>query len=167
MKKAEIYQSYLIDLLKKGDVDAKKIISAFCRKFHKTERTFWTHWKQANKTYVKLVQSIDKQKDKLYTANEIETFESGLKSKTERQLHLQKQITDIQNDIDRAIIEDYVLIGGKLQTVNKIMNAETKAMLRRTITTITAELNKMDGSYAPTKQENKNDNTGFIKVIRE
>lgn len=75
----------------------------------------------------------------------------GLKSKFERQLHLQKQIDDIQADINRGIIEDYIVIGGKVQVVNKIMNAETKAYLRKAIKELTAELNKMDGSYQPTK----------------
>ena len=75
----------------------------------------------------------------------------GLKSKLERQIHLQKQIDDIQSDIDRGIIEDYIIVGGKLQVVNKIMNAETKAYLRKIMKELTAELNKMDGSYAPVK----------------
>jgi hypothetical protein len=83
--------------------------------------------------------------------NAIKEAESGLKSKLEKQLHIQKQIDEIQNDIDRGVLEDYVVVGGKLQVVNKIMNAETKAYLRKTIKELYAELNKMDGSYAPTK----------------
>ena len=153
MKKAEIYQTYLIDLLKKGDVDAKKVISVFCKKFQKTERTFWTHWKEAQETYSKLIQTIESKKDDIYTQTNIKAFEDGLKTKIEKQLHLQKQIDDIQSDIDRGIVEDYIVVGGKLQIVNKIMNAETKAMLRRTITNITSELNKMAGDYAPAKTE--------------
>ena len=153
MKKAEIYQTYLLDLLKNGEVDAKNVISVFCKKFQKTERTFWTHWKEAQETHSKLIKTIENKKDDIYTQTNVKAFEEGLKSKIERQLHLQKQIDDIQADIDRGIVEDYIVVGGKLQIVNKIMNAETKAMLRRTITNITAELNKMDGSYAPAKTE--------------
>jgi hypothetical protein len=76
-----------------------------------------------------------------------EQAKNGIKTKIERQLHIQKQIEDIQNDIERGIMEDYFIIGGKVQAVNKIMNAETKAYLRKTIKELYAELNKMDGSY--------------------
>jgi hypothetical protein len=84
-----------------------------------------------------------------------EAAKNGLKSKFDKQLHIQKQIEDIQADIDRGILEDYVLIAGKLQTVNKIMNAESKAYLRKVIKELYAELNKMEGDYAAQKLEVK------------
>jgi hypothetical protein len=52
------------------------------------------------------------------------------------------------------------VIGGKIM---EYPSEPTFAERRAAI----AELNKMDGSYAATKQENKNENSGFIKVIRE
>ena len=86
-------------------------------------------------------------------ANAKETLKSGLKSKIEKQKHLQKQIDDIEADINAGIMVDYVVVGGKLQVVNKIMDAETKAFLRKTIKDIYAELNKMEGDYAAQKQD--------------
>ena len=46
------------------------------------------------------------------------------------------------------------MVGGKLQVVNKIMNAESKAYLRKIMQGLYAELNKMEGDYAPTKLSN-------------
>lgn len=78
----------------------------------------------------------------------------GLKSKIEKQLHLQEQVNGIQADLNRGIVEDYVFIQGKYEMVEKVMNAETKAYLRKTIKEIYAEINKMDGDYAPVKVAN-------------
>jgi hypothetical protein len=86
-------------------------------------------------------------------ANAKETLKSGLKSKIEKQKHLQEQIDAIEADINAGIMVDYVVVAGKLQVVNKIMDAETKAFLRKTMKDIYAELNKMDGSYAAQKME--------------
>ena len=83
----------------------------------------------------------------------------GLKSKLDKQLHIQKAIDDIQLEIDKGILEEYMVIGGALQQVEKIMNAETKAFLRKTIRELYSELNKMEGDYAPTKVA-QTDSTG-------
>lgn len=82
-----------------------------------------------------------------------EAQKTCLKSKLEKQIHLQKQIDAIQNDIDRGILEEYVTVSGKLQVVYKIMNAESKAYLRKIMKELYAELNKMEGDYAPAKIE--------------
>jgi len=75
----------------------------------------------------------------------------GLKSKLEKQLHIQKQIDEIQEELDRGVLEEYAVINGEWVMEPKIMNAETKAYLRKTMKDLYAELNKMEGDYAPTK----------------
>lgn len=85
-----------------------------------------------------------------------EAAKNGLKSKTERVMLLQKQIDGIEEDLQAGILVDYVVIGGKVQKVNKEMNAETKAYLRKTIKDIQAEISKIEGDYAPEKRLNYN-----------
>lgn len=82
----------------------------------------------------------------------------GLKSKIEKQAHLQKQIDDIQSDLDANIMVDYYYEEGVPVKIEKEMNVETKAYLRKTIKELYAELNKMEGDYAPAKiaQTDKN-----------
>ena len=90
--------------------------------------------------------------DKVVTVDAaIASANIGVKSKLDKQLHLQKQIDDIQADIDAGITNEYTIIEGKMQKVTKDLNAETKAILRRAIKDIYAELNKMAGDYAPAK----------------
>ena len=53
-----------------------------------------------------------------------------------------------------------MIIGGKAQVVKR---KPTQSELQNAYD----KYNKRFGSYAATKQENKNENSGFIKVIRE
>ena len=123
------------------------------KKWEISRTTFDRHWKTANDTQKERQARASKAADKAYIETKAESVKTGLKSKLEKQLHIQEQINAIQSDIDRGILEDYVVLGGKLQTVNKIMNAETKAYLRKTIKELYAELNKMEGDYATNKIE--------------
>ena len=80
-----------------------------------------------------------------------EAAKIGIKTKLEKQVHLQSQIDSIQADLDRGVLEKYAVIEGRWVMEPQIMNAETKAVLRKTIKELYAELNKMDGDYAPVK----------------
>jgi hypothetical protein len=95
----------------------------------------------------------------------IEAAKNGLKSKFEKQLHIQKQIDEIQADIDRGILEEYAVISGQWEMVQKVMNAESKAYLRKTIKELYAELNKMCGDYSPTKIANTDGSGNDISPI--
>jgi hypothetical protein len=90
---------------------------------------------------------------------------SGLKSKIEKQYHLQQQIDEIQNELERGILEKYAVINGEWTMEPQIMNAETKAVLRKTIKELYAELNKMCGDYSPTKIANTDGSGNDISPI--
>ena len=100
---------------------------------------------------------------KVTTDKAVKSAEMGVKSKTDKQLHLQKMIEGIQADIDKGILEEYVVVKGVLQVVTKIMNAEMRAVLRRTMKDLYAELNKMAGHYEPNKIEVK---TSVIELFK-
>lgn len=129
-------------------------------KFRLTKSTFLKKFDEVHSEWAKLK---DKGESDGIVEAVREAAKNGLKSKLEKQLHIQKQIDDTQSDIDRGILEEYVVVGGKLQIVNKIMNAETKAFLRKTIKDLYAELNKMDGDYAPTKIANTDKEGNDVK----
>lgn len=96
------------------------------------------------------------------TQETIDAAKKGLKSKNERVMLLQEQIEGILDDLRSGILVDYMVIGGSLQKVNKIMPADTKAYLRKTIKDIQAEISKIEGDYAPAKTEDVTD----YQVIR-
>lgn len=128
-----------------------KVLATVVKKWQISQRTFDRHWKTANEQQKERQDKASRAADKVYIETKVEAVKTALKSKLEKQLHIQDQIDAIQSDIDRGILEDYVIVGGKLQVVNKVMNAETKAYLRKTIRELYAELNKMEGDYAPAK----------------
>jgi hypothetical protein len=160
----------IIDAIIKGIEQGKErgnLLATIGKKWQLSQRTFDRHWKTANDTQKERQQKASKAVDKVYIETKVEAAKTGLKSKLEKQLHIQKEIDGIQSDIDRGILEDYVILGGKLQTVKKIMNAETKAYLRKTMKDLYAELNKMEGDYAPTKVANTDKDGNDVAPLSE
>lgn len=96
-----------------------------------------------------------------------EAAKRGLKSKLDKQEHLQKAINEIQADIDRAISEEYIFEDGVYTLQENIMTAQTKAYLRKTIKELYSELNKMEGDYAPAKTEVKIDAKDLVIDFRK
>lgn len=134
--------------LSKGNTIKTNCYELLRTKYKLTKQTFLKTFDVVHSDWAKI-------KDKAESEGLLEAIKEaakkGLKSKLEKQLHIQNEIEGIQSDIVRGILEDYIVVGGKLQIVNKIMNAESKAYLRKTIKDLYAELNKMEGDYAPTK----------------
>lgn len=160
MPKAETYIQFIIEELQKGNVEPTKVCAAFCSKFHKSERTFYNHWNIAQERHTEAQQAINKAKDDIYQANEIEALKSGLKSKIERQLQLQKMI---EPDYKHHVVG-----------VEKGKTFKYKRPLTpNEIQIIHAELSKMAGDYNPSKtaitDTNGNDiiSRDIIKSIAE
>lgn len=78
-------------------------------------------------------------------------LKQGLKSKTERILNLQRQIDDIQSDLDRNQTFEYLVVQGTVQKVSRELMPTEKANLRRSIKYIQSEISKIEGDYAPKK----------------
>lgn len=143
-----------------------KTLGKIGKRWEISRTSFDRYWKTANDRQSLRQERAQKASDKAYTETVVEAVKQGLKSKIEKQLHLQKMIEDVQADIDRGIMEDYIVISGKLQTVNKVMTASEKAYLRKTIRELYAELNKMDGDYTPAKVEHSGKiDTAIIQVF--
>lgn len=146
-------------------------------------RKFAKKWGVAEKTLDRYIQNAKVEANSLrklaeQTANDIiveettEAVKKGLKSKLDRVLLLQKQVDDIQADLDAGITVDYVILQGKLQKVNKEISVTDKAYMRKTIKDIQAEISKIEGDYAPEKREvtgkdGQDLNKGYYDLIRE
>lgn len=165
----EAHVAFILEKLNSGVVDAKLIISDFCSKFQKTERTFWTKWKIAQKEYQIQVSERNKQVDSITTSKLIESVSNGLKSKSQRMDNLQKQIDDLNAILESGKTKDAIIDDKTLSylDIERSLTAVEKATLMKTIKDLNAELNKMDGSYAPTKVDSKNETNGVIRVVRE
>jgi hypothetical protein len=131
-------------------------------KFHLAKQKTLKIFTQVQSEWVKIKEQAQ---NEAMVESTKEAIKSGLKSKIERQLHLQKLIDDIQKDIDRGILEKYIVVDRKVQVVNAVMNAETKARLADTIKGLHAELSKMEGDYAPTKLEHDAKIKGTYNIL--
>lgn len=116
-----------------------------------SERTFYRLKPKAVLLQQKRAEIRQKEIERVNIAAARQAAKNGLKTKNDRVLNLQRQVDDIQADLDAGVLVDYVIIQGKVQKVNKEMNAETKAYLRKTMKDIQAEISKIEGDYAPTK----------------
>lgn len=159
---------FIVDCLRKGE-QRKTILAKFGKKWQSASpRTFDRRLKAAEINLQGEQQRIKGEAEQ-DIIKAIEARKSKIMTSFERQEFLQKQINDIQDEIDRGVLEEYVVVAGKLQLVNKIMNAETKAYLRKTMKELLAELNKMDGSYTPIKTDitsgGKPINTGDLSKL--
>lgn len=76
---------------------------------------------------------------------------TGLKTKIEKQLSLQNQIDEIQAEIDLGYWEQVLTVRKKEKIVKYTLSPQEKGFLRKTMRELYAELNKMEGDYAPTK----------------
>jgi hypothetical protein len=154
-------RSELRKLFAKGITQKSNAYEQTRTKFKMEKQRFWKMFDVVHSDWANLK---DKAESEGISEATKEAVKTGLKSKLEKQLHIQNQIDAIQADIDRGVLEEYTYIHGEYEVVEKIMNAETKAYLRKTMKDLYAELNKMEGDYAPTKVDNNH--TGSVQIIK-
>jgi hypothetical protein len=143
---------FILDKLNSGVIDAKDIISEFCSKFHKTERTFWTKWKSAKNEYDILLEERQIAKNNTIVSNDIENISNGLNSKSERLLNLQNQVNDINSMLLSGITPDTIIDSKTLTSVDierRITYIE-RAQLMKVLKELQAEISKIEGDYAAT-----------------
>jgi RNA polymerase-interacting CarD/CdnL/TRCF family regulator len=157
----EVHVAFILKKLNSGIVDAKDIISEFCSKFHKTERTFWTKWKLAQSEYQILIEKRNKQIDNITTQQTINDVSNGLKTKSERLMNLQRQADDIQRMLDHNITPDIVKSPKQLEymEIERKLTYVERATLMKSLRDLQSEISKIEGDYAPTKQDVKLEDT--------
>lgn len=145
------YISFITDKLNIGIVDPKDIVSEFCSKFQKTERTFWNQWKEAKTKWETLQLTKEKDKADAIHQKDLDALKQGLKSKEERQLSLQNRIDEIEKILQSGTTPDAIIDAKSLTSldIERKLTAIERANLMKVHRELIAELNKMDGSYAP------------------
>lgn len=134
-----------------------KVLAHAVEKWHISKRTFDRYWKTANEQHKETQDKAKAAAEKAIVDETVAAARNGLKSKLERVINLQRQVDDIQKDLDSGITVDYVIISGKLQRVQKEMSVADKAYCRRVIKDIQSEISKIEGDYAETAIKLKGD----------
>jgi hypothetical protein len=76
--KKETYISFILEELKKGNVDYKNVMSVFVSKWQLSERQFVRHWNDANEAFKSTQEAINEQKSKEYTQSELERLKTNI-----------------------------------------------------------------------------------------
>lgn len=95
---------------------------------------------------------LNAQADTMY-ANEVEVAKEGLKSKSERLLLLQNQVDELKLEIANNKMHFHSFADGQIVTGTRSMNSLERAKISEVIKSIQAEISKIEGDYAPMKQD--------------
>jgi predicted nucleic acid-binding Zn-ribbon protein len=153
MAKNDAYIAYILKELRGGVAKRDKILSKFVKQWQTSERTFDRAWKIAQETYRIESDKAEKEIASIVVSEKVESVRNGLKSKNERMDNIQKQIDELNSILESGKTKDAIIDEKTLSylDIERSLTAIEKATLMKTIKDLNAELNKMDGSYAPTQ----------------
>lgn len=117
------------------------------------ESTFASYWKIANNQYQESQIKLNKAKEDKTISEELKGVESGVKIKIQRVLELQKQIESLELELEKDIMVVHTFSDGEIIVRERKLNALEKASLHKTIKEIRAEISKIEGDYAPIKND--------------
>jgi|688.fasta_scaffold640148_2 hypothetical protein len=104
--------------------------------------------------YSKHVNSANKSLSDIAISQKVEALKSGLKSKYDRLIELQKQVESLEVELKNNIMIVHTFSDGQLIQGIRPINALEKASINKTIKEIRAEISKLEGDYPATKTEN-------------
>lgn len=142
--KAETYISFILDQLRSGETKAETICADFCTRFQLSERSFWNYWKQASERHKQTATALQRAKQAKYTEHQIEALKQGLLDLDQRKMILAE-----------------IAVGKTERQINGKTSLPTDSERIKAI----AELNRIDGDYAPTQSEIKGTETLPFKII--
>lgn len=132
-----IYDKLLNTIVKNGS----DLVSDYCSRFHKTERTFWTDWKVAKTLFDEFNQSEIERINKLNADKSTQSAIKGKKSKDAWVLELQKELDD--NRHEESVLD---LKTGKVTRYYRTLTpTERKGYIER--------IAKFEGMDSPAKSE--------------
>jgi hypothetical protein len=154
----QAYIDFIIECFGKGFVERGEVMAMFGKKWQTPPRTFDRYFKQAKEQYTKHRELINKEKLNTTIEEEVKALQSGLKSKIERVLELQKQYDEIDLILQNGVTDTHAFSQGALITGIRPLNALEISKLHLTIKDIRAEISKIEGDYAPNKLDISTEN---------
>jgi hypothetical protein len=159
MTKSETYISFIANELRSGNVVYKDVLKLFLSEFKCSEPTFVTYWKRANDKHRIARIEADKQADEAIIQHTKENALNAIKTKNQRLEVYQKQIDATIDEIENGMTGDTIFVGGAPKKIMRKHTVNETAILRRTLRDLQSEISKIEGDYAPTKQDVKLEDT--------
>ena len=169
MNNPKIRQAWIHgELLALPNQSYSEVFRNYSVKFSKSEKTFSKDWKAANVVIEKYRETLQKEKEAISIKEDVKLFKEGLKTKAERLLIYQKQINDIQAELELGTTEDVKSSMGEPMFITRNLLPVEKSSMRKTLKDLQSEISKIEGDYAPTKTELSGEvKTGFASEKQE
>lgn len=147
-------QQWILEELKKSPlISYVDMWRKYGVKWRKSENTFKKDWNKAQEEHKAYQTKANAEKERVSLEMEGEAVKMGLKTKIGRVLILQKQIEEIQKELNAGECEDIKVIKGEPKKFKRPLLPLEKSAMRRNIKDLQAEISKIEGDYAPIKQD--------------
>lgn len=146
-------QQWIFDLLKVESLNYVETWAKYGQMWGKGKTTFDKDWNIANKLANDYHNRLNKAKEDKSIEAEVKVLESGLKLKNDRLLELQNQYEKLEDELatNKTVVSTFH--EGSLVTDYRVLTPLEKAKLHQVIKELRAEISKIEGDYAPTKQD--------------
>jgi hypothetical protein len=154
-KSSEAYIDEILRLLANGIVERGKVLAKVGKKWQISVRTFDRAWKIAQERHLLTQQKLNESIEATLIQNKTENLSNGLKTKSERLMNLQRQADDLQKMLDHNITPDIVKSPKSLEwlPIERKLTYVERATLMKSLRDLQSEISKIEGDYAPTKQQ--------------
>jgi vacuolar-type H+-ATPase subunit I/STV1 len=165
----QVLIDFIISCLEKGD-KRSTILAKVGEEWQEkvSERTFDRALKTANEQQKERLEKARKAADAAYIENNVNAVKTVLKSKIEKQAELQNEINLIDKQINGEVEFTFV-VGNKVNKSHSgdvfMLPVQIQNELRARKLQYYAELNKMNGDYAPTKVANTDKDGNDVKQV--
>ena len=161
-------QNWILDRLKVNPTESyTDMFAKYWVKFAKSKVTFDKDWNKTNNTFSNYQETINKAKLEQSIANAKKEIKKGLKAKFDRLMILQNSIDECLKQLTTKKCNDVYFKLGKPIEYNRKMNQRELNDTRKTFNLLQSEISKIEGDYAPVKNQNENVNPVIIKFSNE
>jgi hypothetical protein len=151
--KNEAKISSIADWLEKQSGDHSIRNERICEDLRISQATFYRLKPKADALVAQRLQERSSAIQQGKVQEELEAGKAALKSRTQRLLALQDQVTKIEAKLAEGHDVQYVVIQGQATKITTEMSAQTMGYLHRTLLGIQAEICKLEGDYSPEKRK--------------
>lgn len=168
MNNPKTRQKWILDQLKENPLTGfKEMFSVYFEKFSKSEVTFSKDWKKATERLREYQEAINAARMEASIKAETELVKRGLKTKIERLLVLQNLVNDCIQELATKKCSDTIVVDSTVKNIKRLMTQNELNQTRRTLKELQSEISKIEGDYAPAKQDVKTQGTVIIEVVAE
>jgi|LakMenEpi03Aug12_release.lakeMendotaPanAssembly.Ray.scaffolds.fasta_scaffold544502_1 hypothetical protein len=161
---AQLKNEYLL-LFESGNTDNTNIYEQIRTKYKLAKER---HVKMYHSTLLEWQETKNKATSIQIQANASDSLKSGLKSKIDRLLELQDQQQKLQDELHNNITVTTAFHNAELITAFRELSPLERTKIHQVIKEIRSEISKIEGDYAPTKQDvNLTDKGGADKLFIE